>query len=108
MPDHPHVNHPDIVYQGRTYSLSHLNGFDHRYEGTDTSTGQVTSFDVRVLFDDHCYTSGVSHDASYDTATVVSRSVREVRIFSPERYELSRLLPDLVRGLLDRTCYFGD
>ena len=108
MPDLPHVNHADFVYQGQTYALSHLNGFDHRYEGIDTATGQVTSFDVRVLFDNHCFTSGVPHNASYDPAAMVSRSVREVRIFSPERYELSRLLPALVRGLLDRPCYFGD
>jgi len=31
-----------------------------------------------------------------------------MRIFSLERYQLSFMLPDLVRGLLDRACYFGD
>lgn len=34
--------------------------------------------------------------------------MRELRIFNQERDELFRLMPDLVRGLLDRPWWFGD
>ena len=108
MSQAPHVNHADVFYQGQIYPLSHLNGFDFSYGGLDTASGQITSFDVRVLFGDHCYTSGVPHAEAYDPAAVVSRSVREVRVLSLERYRLSHMLPELVRGLMDRPCYFGD
>lgn len=104
----PHVNHRDFVYRGKTYTLGHLNGFDFRYEWPDAKTGGVTTFDVRVLFDDHCSTSGVPLGQPVDPAAVVSRTVREVRVFDPQRYQLSLALPELVKTLLARACYFGD
>lgn len=104
----PHVNHRDFTYQGKTYTLGHLNGFDFTYTSVDPKTKTISSYDVRVLFDDHCYTKGVPQGESYDVAAYVSETVREVRVFDPDRYQLSLMLPALVKDLLNQTCYFGD
>lgn len=104
----PHVNHQDFEYQGKLYTLGHLNGFDVTYQTTDPKTNAPLTFDVRVLFDDHCYTSGVPQGDPYDQDAYVSETVREVRVFDPKRYQLSLSLPALVKNLLNLTCYFGD
>jgi hypothetical protein len=103
----PHVNHPDFTHQGKRYTLGHLNGFDHTYTSVDPKTSAPASYAVRVLFDDHCYTKGVALGEPYDPALFISQTVREVRVFDPQRYQLSSLLPALVKDLLNRQCYFG-
>ncbi len=104
----PHVNHPDFTHQGQRYTLGHLNGFDHTYTSVDPKTSAPASYAVRVLFDDHCYTKGVALGEPYDLALFISQTVREVRVFDPQRYQLSLLLPALVKDLLNRQCYFGE
>ncbi|CAM3754563.1 hypothetical protein [Deinococcus frigens] len=104
----PHVNHPDFTHQGKRYTLGHLNGFDHTYTSVDPKTSASASYAVRVLFDDHCYTKGVALGEPYDPALFISQTVREVRVFDPQRYQLSLLLPALVKDLLNRQCYFGE
>lgn len=74
----------------------------------DPRNGEVVSYEVRVLFDDHCYTKGVPRGDPYDPAAYVSETVKEVRVFDPARYQLSLMLPALVKDLLNRQCYFGD
>lgn len=103
-----HPDHADFSVQGKTYTLGHLNSFDVTFEGLDPSTGGETRFDVRVSFDDHCYTVGIDPNEPHDPAAVVSRTGHQVRLFDPKRYALSRTLPNLIKSLMTRTCYFGD
>lgn len=108
MTQRQHVRYGDFSYKGKTYTLGHLNDFDHKYYWSNSKTGQMSIFNVRVMFDDHCFTNGVSHQAIYDRATYISHTVDEIRIFDASRYQLSLGLPKIIKGLIDMQCYFGD
>ncbi|GGK38004.1 hypothetical protein GCM10008955_34880 [Deinococcus malanensis] len=107
-----HQSHADFNYKGTLFSFRHLNGFDHVYEWTTVSG--TTLFDVRIEFEDHCFTEGLSKEdiekkqLKYDRDAVVSETRHHIRLFDLERYELSKALPGLVRDMIEAVCYFGD
>jgi hypothetical protein len=61
-------------------------------------------YSVEVNFSLHCFTRGLAQNEQPDQTQVYADS-REGRIFDFQRYELSKLLPDIVQGLPERKCY---
>ncbi|MFC4298857.1 hypothetical protein ACFO0J_12465 [Castellaniella hirudinis] len=83
---------------GDVYPLNHLHPFRFPLE---LERGPVT---ISVAFAMHCFTRGIQ---SEDTSGDMYQDAREKRTFCPERYQLSRLLPRLVRDLASASCRFA-
>jgi hypothetical protein len=82
------------------WDLSHLDPFAFRLE---IDTGLMV--DIVVFFSCHCFTHEVKDDPrrSNIPASEYFEDDREIRVLSPERYELSRqFLPQLVQQLESR------
>jgi hypothetical protein len=62
--------------------------------------------EIRVAFSAHTFTRGcsIAEDPDYHYST----APRDLRKFCPNRYELSKILPDVVRSLDVRKCFFTD
>jgi hypothetical protein len=84
-----------IFVNGVAYGLDHLEPFEFHV----VPTGGETQVSIAVRFHDHCFTE--TFDPDKHTASLVSNqaSLHEHRAFSADRYELSKLLPQLVRSL---------
>ena len=52
----------------------------------------------------HCFTHSVRDGESY-SSDLEYRYGNETRVFDEERYDLSKLLPEIVRTISDRKCY---
>lgn len=87
---------------GKTYDLSHLEPIrmEVEYEEKKVLVKRMVTF----LFSCHCYSRSpvTSEDVSHDMVVMDGNCSR---VFSEERYELSRLLPDLVRDLPNQKIY---
>ena len=71
----------DVLWNGTSYNLDHLNPIFLEFFGEKVKKNMK----LKVLFSDHCFTE------RSDNAIANSE-----RIFSLQRYELSKLLPDLI------------
>ena len=62
--------------------------------------------EIRVAFSEPTFTRGcsIAEDPDYHYST----APRDLRKFCPNRYELSKILPDVVRSLDVRKCFFTD
>lgn len=74
----------DVQHNGESYSLAHLNPFEMRFYGQKVKKELA----ITVIFSDHCFT---------ERADKSKRSSE--RVFSPERFELSHNLPDILKGM---------
>jgi hypothetical protein len=75
--------------------LSHLEPF----EFSVLSAGLDTPATVNVRFHDHCFTKNYDSERHIQPVRSSQASSAELRAFSTERYELSKLLPGIVRQL---------
>ncbi|MGY4351541.1 hypothetical protein ACVWXM_008034 [Bradyrhizobium sp. GM7.3] len=85
--------------QGAVHDLRHLDPFDF-----DVSVDQET-FWIRVEFGCHCFTTKLEPHHSLD---LIYEHKAERRAFDVERYHLSKLLPDYIRGLLGNSVYWSN
>lgn len=83
---------------GEVFPLNHLHPF--RFP-LDLERGTVV---VAAAFAMHCFTKESRPD---DDPADFYEDDRERRTFCPERYQLSKGLPDLVRGLAAGSCQFA-
>ena len=90
----------EFVYQGKTYDLSHLHPFEVWFERPAQDSKPPVKFRVEVHFSLHCFSRRLG-DEPYDKSLIYP-GVSEVRLFDLYRYELSRRLPDILRGLPNR------
>ena len=91
---------------GQVCDLSHLHPLRYALV-LDARPGlPARVVDVRVAFSAHTFTRGclISEDPDYH----YSSGPRDLRKFCPDRYELSKRLPDVVRQLDGRKCFFAD
>lgn len=94
-----------------TYSRDHLTSFPYTFDLTDPATGNQVTYRVRIVFSDHCYTTGQRKNVPLtpeQASLFVSEDKREYRLFSLSRYELSKNLPDWIRKLPSLSCFHGD
>jgi hypothetical protein len=54
---------------------------------------------VDIRYSDHCFTREPKPGERYEESQIYKNGERKVRLFNPKRYELSKMLPDLIRGL---------
>lgn len=89
---------PDFEYCGIQCDLRHLHPCTIRFErpATDGQTPEVFTVDVR--FTSHCFTRAPKENEAYDPRQLYPDR-EELRLFDFQRYELSKGLPDIIRGL---------
>lgn len=74
----------DIKIGNEIFSLSHLNPKYLEFYGQKVQK----TLKLKVLYSDHCFTARVNRSVSDSE-----------RVFSIERYNLSKLLPNIIEGL---------
>ncbi len=84
-----------IIIEGKPLDLTHLEPF----EFVVMPAKHTVDATVSVHFHDHCFTE--TFDPKRHTTFIVTNqaSKHEQRAFNPERYELSKHLPAIIRGL---------
>ncbi len=94
-----------FTYDGKAHSLDHL----HPHTVTFTLKPSIAfpnaaTYAVRVTYGLHCFT--VDAEARQEPgASAVYCGNPEGRLFSPTRWEHSKLLPNIIAMLGDRNCY---
>jgi len=91
-------------HQGRVYDLTHLHPKTLVYEQAAKGDKPSRRYTVDVAFGLHCFTRRIEEARERDTALIYADN-REARIFDFRRYQLSRLLPEIIAGLPLRKCY---
>lgn len=86
--------------QGITYDLAHLDPFDHVYVQAAVADKSERQFRVRIQFGHHCFTEG--RKPGDDPSLVYSAPAKDLRTFDVTRWQLSHLLPGIVRELMTR------
>lgn len=89
-------------YEGRLYSVSHLDPFEWSYTTKDEKPRKTYKF--YVLFSMHCFTRNPIK-GEQPSKELLYRSRKEERVFCFERYHLSMRLPEIIRNLNERQCY---
>ncbi len=84
----------EFIYQGRSFSLLHLDQFDHIFLLSDSSSHSVT-----VRFSHHCFTE---HPNPADDPNLLFVIAKEQRTFDFKRWQLSQYLPDIIKSLETR------
>jgi hypothetical protein len=84
---------------GRRVALSHLDPFTMNLQSE--KLGKLLR--VAVTFSTHCFSETRGKIPHPDGDTVIDHDTAKPRTFCPIRYELSKQLPDIVRGLETKT-----
>ena len=90
-----------INFQGQHYDLSHLKDFHFEVVRPQSDDEKGWSIPIHVSFSWHCYTR-TPHTG--ETLPILSDG-REERCFCPERFEHSKRLPDIIKGLSERRVF---
>jgi hypothetical protein len=90
---------------GVMYELTHLHPFRYELHLGAKCGHRRELVEIRVAFESHTFTTGcliaeVPH-------VQYSSFPHDLRRFCPQRYELSKALPEIIRNLSDRRCYFA-
>jgi hypothetical protein len=85
--------------QGVVYDLPHLEPFRFKVAVDDEE------YRVLVEFGCHCFTTKLEKHHSPD---LIYEHKSEKRAFDVERHELSKLLPDYIRGLIGSSVYWSN
>jgi hypothetical protein len=94
------------VHNGVMHALGHVHPFKFSTVLEATDKHPARTVEIRVGFSCHTFT----REPAEGDAGVQPYLVRgsEIRMFCTDRYPLSKLLPDIVRSLPARKCYFAD
>lgn len=89
---------------GRVYDLSHLHPFRMHCVIPSKDGRPEQRYEIEVIFGLHCFTRGFRKGEPH-LAELAYEDNREVRRFDSDRYELSKRLPEIVRGIHQRRCF---
>jgi hypothetical protein len=93
---------------GEEYELSHLKGFQTSFK-VKLDGNNIENVDVRVEFSNHCYTEEQKEGGKEEVVcTEMTKYGLVERVFCPKRWEFSKRLPDIIRGLNYNPCLQGD
>jgi hypothetical protein len=87
------------------YDVSHLNPFRFHLQLQAHGERPARAVEIRVGFSAHTFTIGCTE--AEGPHRQYSRGAHDLRRFCPERYGLSKLLPDVIRSLPTRKCFFA-
>ncbi len=91
-------------YKGEVFDLSHLHPFEFTLIQEAKNNKPERKYYFDVIFSIHCFSRKKLDDEIVEEGLLYSDS-RETRIFSFERYNLSKNLPEIIKSLKDRKCY---
>lgn len=102
-------NWKDFCYGDEAYALDHLAEFEWDFRQAAVEGKEEKVFPFVVEFGLHCFTKGPNQNkketlSSFDKALYYADS-RETRVFCFERYELSKLLPEIAKTVAENPCY---
>ncbi len=89
--------------EDRVYDLSHVHPFRYSLTLAAMPNHPAREVEVRVGFSAHTFTVGCQPP---EVAHPHYSRPQDPRKFCPVRYELSRQLPDIMRNLEQRKCFF--
>lgn len=92
-----------FAHQGKNYDLSHLWPQNRVFIQPAKDNKPERRYCVEIEFGLHCFTRGFKDGETPDKALLYS-SASETRVFDFERYELSKLLPQIVEQLPADKC----
>lgn len=95
-----------VDYDDKRCSLEHLRPFRIKVYIPKTSKSAELYFPLTIKFSTHCVSARVNRWKEGDIKIDFPDEGNELRYFSPERYELSRMLPYLLSEIASRSCYF--
>lgn len=89
-------------YNGTEYDLSHIHPETIKY--IQPAKGELPEkiFTVEICYSLHCFTKGNLQIPEHDPLRY--SDARETRLFDFYRYELSKKLPDIIKGLDKKPC----
>ena len=85
----------DLVVEGEVIDLSHLEPFEFLL----IPLGLNGDAAISVRFHDHCFSESFDPAKHLSAMRTNQASSSELRAFSLERYELSKLLPEIIRRM---------
>lgn len=91
----------EFKHEGVGYSLAHLNPRTLQYERPNQGNKPAEVYKVDVIFTLHCFSRALRPGDSCPSNLMYSDGY-ESRVFDFRRYELSKLLPDIIQGLPDK------
>lgn len=99
---------PSFEHQGTNYPLTHLNDIHITFVQDALADKPARKFNFVISFGLHCFTRGVNprkNEAIRDFKDLHYSDERETRIFCPDRYRQSALLPEIAMGISQRKCF---
>jgi hypothetical protein len=98
-----------FIYNNGIYSLSHLNEFFYEFLQPPKNGKGEQTYSFVVSFGLHCFTRGLNkrHNEQWNNVeqALIYSDSRERRVFDFKRYELSKYLPEIVRGVSGKSCF---
>ncbi|SCU73509.1 Conserved hypothethical protein [Cupriavidus necator] len=95
---------PPFLLGDEIYDLTHLHPRQVTYIQQAKDTRPERRYKVQVFFGLHCFTRSPAPGEVVDPVWHYSDN-RETRVFCVRRWALSKLLPAVVEGLAERSCY---
>lgn len=92
-----------FLLAGKEYNIDHLNDMEVVYVQATQNNKPERIYKVKVEFSNHCFTSDKVGKPEYRYF-----AGNDGRYFDMKRYTLSLKLPEMIRELPERTCYFAD
>lgn len=89
--------------EGECYPLNHLHPHQIEHVVPAKGSNPEKRYQIHVFYGLHCFTRKAQGDEQVPRAAWYSDS-RERRVFCPERWELSKQLPEIIRTLGTRKC----
>ena len=91
-----------FVHENTTYGLAHLRSVTITYDQPAEGDKPSRKYVVEVEFSSHCFTRGIPGGDAAEASLLYGD---EGRLFDFQRYELSKLLPEIVEQLPNRSCF---
>lgn len=93
------------------YDLTHLTAFSHDYIQAPKDDGTAEKrYRCIIEFGTHCFTRGINKRKGEKLSDIEPAlryiTDKEVRIFCFERYQVSKMLPQIMREVSRNKCYF--
>ena len=98
------MNWGEFKHVGQVYDLKHLRPYTASFERPAKGKRPAEKFSVNITFSHHSFTRGLPRDGNAYNLTLRFDHDGDCRIFDAGRWELSKLLPDIIAKLPTKKC----